>query len=52
MKKNNKKPERYTNDKKPLVHSEPERYSTVTNNTVSRIERRAERERLENRGIY
>lgn len=52
MIKKNSKPERYSKDKKPLVHSEPVRSSTVSNSSISRMEKKIEKERLENRGIF
>lgn len=46
------KPERYVADKKPKEHKEPIRQSTNNNNSVSRVEKKVERERLSDRGIY
>ena len=47
-----KKPERYSKDKKPVVHKEPVRYSTNNNSSIKRMEAKQEQERLENRGVY
>lgn len=45
------KPERYVKDKSPKIHVEPIRNSTVSS-VVSRIEKKQEKQRLSDRGVY